>query len=133
MTIRTAFAVAGALAVLASAAPAATRDDDLARALAGRIAGRPVDCVNTQGTTGPQIIDDHTILYRESGRRIWRNDLPDACPSLRPMTTIVTRVYGGQTCRNDTFRTLDSGSSIPSGLCRLGSFTPYDKPPTPKN
>jgi hypothetical protein len=128
MTMRVAAVAAGLLAVLGAAAPAAPRDDDLAKALAGRTAGKPTNCLNTQGMSGPQIIDDHTILYRESGRRIWRNDLPDACPSLRPMTTIILRVYGSQTCRNDTFRTIDSGSRIPSGICRLGSFTPYDKP-----
>ena len=110
--MRLAVAVAGMLAVLGAAAPATPRDDDLAKALAGRIPGKPLNCIDTQGTSGPQVIDDHTILYRESGRRVWRNDLPDACPSLRPMTTIVLRVYGGQTCRNDTFRTLDSGSLV---------------------
>lgn len=132
MTKRRAVIAAVLLAVLGAAAPAAPRGDDLAKALAGRMPGKPVNCIDTQGMSGPQVIDDRTILYRESGRRVWRNDLPDACPSLRPMTTIILRVYGGQTCRNDTFRTIDSGSSIPSALCRLGSFTPYDKPARPK-
>jgi hypothetical protein len=127
--MRAAIIAAGALALLGAAAPARQHGDDLAKALAGRVAGQPVNCIDTQRADGPQIIDDHTILYRESGRRLWRNDLPNACPSLRPMTTIVMRVYGGQTCRNDTFRTIDAGSSIPSPLCRLGSFTPYDLPP----
>ena len=132
MKKRLAVVAAGLLALLGTAAPATPHDDDLAKALAGRVPGKPADCINTQGMSGPQIIDDRTILYRESGRRVWRNDLPDACTSLRPMTTMVLRSYGGQTCRNDTFRTLDSGSSIPSGICRLGSFTPYDKPPKGK-
>lgn len=126
--MRMAVTAAGLLAVLAAAAPAASRDDDLAKALAGYEPGKPVDCIDTRATDGPQVIDDHTILYRESGRRIWRNDLPSRCPSLRPMTTIVLRVYGGQMCRHDLFRTLDSGMSIPSTYCQLGNFTPYEKP-----
>lgn len=116
------------LALVGAAAPASSRDDDLASALAGRTAGKPQDCVNTSRVDGPQIIDDHTIIYRESGRRIWRNDLPDFCPGLRPNDTIVIEVYGGQYCRDDHFRSYTAGGSIPGAICRLGSFTPYDKP-----
>lgn len=111
-----------------AAAQKPPKQDPLARALAGRVAGKPTDCINPQFADGPQIIDDHTLLYRESGRRMWRNDLPAACPSLRPLATIIVKMYGGQLCRNDTFRVLEPGSRIPSAICRFGDFTPYDKP-----
>jgi len=121
-----------ALGLLGAAAPAAPKQDALAAELQGRVAGKPMDCVDKARLDGPQIIDDHTLIYRESGRRVWRNDLPDACPGLRPMDTMVIEVWGNQMCRNDHFRSYAPGSSIPGAICRLGTFTPYDKPPGAK-
>ena len=117
-------------ALCGAAAPAADRvkEDPLARALAGRVPGKPVSCIDPQFTDGPQIIDDHTLIYNRVGRRVWRNDLPDACPALRPDVTIIVEMYGGQLCENDRFRVLEPGSRIPSASCRFGRFTPYDKP-----
>lgn len=117
-----------ALGLLGAAAPAAPREDTLASALAGRVAGTPVDCVEKSRLDGPQIIDDKTLIYRESGRRIWRNDLIGQCRGLQPMDTLIVDIYGGQLCRNDRFRALTPGLTIPGPYCRLGKFTPYDKP-----
>lgn len=111
----------GALLLLALAA---ARDDPLA----GRITGPPAECINLSTAQGPQIVDQHTILYRESGRRVWRTGPIGACPSLEPVSTLVVDVYGGQLCRNDRFRVLRSGETIPSAYCRFDTFTPYDKP-----
>jgi hypothetical protein len=104
-----------------------SRDDPLA----GRIAGPPVACIDVSRVQGPTIVDDKTILYRESGRRIWRATPIGACGPLRPASTIIVDVYGGQICRNDRFRLLSYGMSIPSAYCRFGNFTPYDKPERP--
>ncbi len=76
---------------------------------------------------GPQIIDNHTILYRETGRTVWRNDLDGECPGLKPMTTLVIEMHGSQICRLDHFRTLEAGSTIPGPTCVMGKFTPYRK------
>jgi hypothetical protein len=107
-----------------SAAPAAPRKDPLA----GRVAGAPIDCVDQSRLGGPDIIDNRTILYRESLRRIWRNDLEAACPGLRPTATLIVEIYGSQLCRNDHIRAREPGSIIPGPICRLGKFTPYDLP-----
>ena len=117
-----------ALGLLGAAAPAAPRQDELASALAGRVAGTPVDCVEKSRLDGPQVIDQKTLIYHESGRRIWRNDLIGTCPGLQPTDTLIIDIYGGQLCRNDHFRALTPGLTIPSPYCRLGKFTPYDKP-----
>jgi hypothetical protein len=115
--------IAIALAGLAgAAAPAAERD-----ALAERIAGKLVDCVDHARLGGPEIIDTRTLRYRD-GRRIWRNDLPAACPGLRPTATVIVEIYGSQLCRNDHVRAQEVGSVIPGPVCRLGKFTPYDLP-----
>ncbi|MBS0478807.1 MAG: hypothetical protein JSR79_05855 [Proteobacteria bacterium] len=106
------------------AAPAASDKDPLA----GRVAGAPVDCIDRSQLGGPDIIDNRTILYRQSLKRVWRNDLEAACQGLRPTATIIIQVYGGQLCRNDLFQAREPGAIIPGPICRLGKFTPYDLP-----
>ncbi len=100
---------------------------DLASALGDRVAGAPRDCISVTDSDAPQIIDDRTILYKPVGRTLWRNDLGSSCPGLQPYTTLIVEVHGSQICRNDRFRVLDPGSSIPSAYCMFGKFTPYEK------
>lgn len=115
--------VARVLALGLALLPAATTDP-----LAGRIAGAPVDCIDLARQGGPEIVDDHTILYRESGRRTWLARPIGTCPSLRPLQTLIVEVYGGRVCRLDRFRVLTPGMTIPSAYCAFDRFTPYDKP-----
>lgn len=117
-----------ALAVLLLPAALAASTGAKRDPLAGRVAGAPVDCIGLRTNTSPQIVDDRTILYRETERRVWRTGPQGNCPSLRPFTTLIVEVYGAQLCRNDRFRVLEPGSIIPSSICRFDRFTPYDKP-----
>lgn len=124
-------ALLGALA-LGSCAPSAELQQAsearatraLADALEGRVAGEPVDCVNTNDLRDPRVIDSGTILYNRVGRTIWRNDLASRCPALRPTSTIIVEIRGGTICRGEPFRVAESGSSIPA-VCAFGRFTPY--------
>lgn len=109
------------------ASRAAQAKADLDDALKGRVAGKPQNCIsNPQQSGGPQIIDEHTILYRDGGR-IWRNELASSCPSLDKYDILVVELHGSQLCRNDQFRPVDPGSRIPGAYCRFGDFTPYVK------
>lgn len=121
------------IAVIALLTLVAAKDDRSAldKALAGRVAGPPVSCIDSYLSDGPQIIDNHTLIYRQVGR-LWRNTLPDACPSLDEDSILIVDVYGGQLCSNDRFRTVQRSSHIPSGYCRLGNFVPYSKVTPPK-
>ncbi len=113
--------------VLLAAALALTLVAGKSDPLAGRIAGKPVRCVDLQQLGGPEIVDSQTILYRQSGRRIWKTGPVGECPSLQRFDTLVVDVFGGQLCRNDRFRTVSAGMSIPSATCRFRDFTPYDR------
>ena len=114
-----------ALLLLAGAA----HGDEAKDPLAGRIAGKAQDCLpSTQLNSGPMIADDGALLYG-AGRRIWRTQPIGACAARRPLDTVIVEIYGGRICRNDRFRTLTPGMSIPSAPCRFDSFTPYDLPP----
>ena len=96
--------------------------------LAGRVAGKPQRCIAVSLTNGPNVIDRRTIQY-DGGTRggtIYRTTI-ESCPSLRPLTTLIVDIYGSQVCRNDRFRVLEPGLSIPSAYCRFGDFVPYTK------
>lgn len=113
-------------AALAGTGLTASDTKDLDKALAGRVAGKPVACLST-ASAEPQVIGNSILLYRD-GARVWRNDLPAACPGLDEDAIIVTEVYGGQVCRNDQFYTLRRGGGMtPGPRCRLGTFVPWDK------
>jgi hypothetical protein len=122
-----------AAALVASAGIAAThRDrgaDELAKALAGHVEGKTIECIDPKMVDGPQIIDHQTLLYRRAGT-IYKANIIGPCPSLEDGNTVVNEIYGGQLCRNDKFRTIAPGESIPSAYCRLGGFTEYT--PAPK-
>ncbi len=98
----------------------------LARTLEGRVAGPPQDCIPTGFIDGPQVVGD-SLIYRQSGKRLWRSQVGDRCPFLRDDQIVVSILYGTQVCRNDRFRLIDRGSRIPSGDCTFGQFVPYDK------
>lgn len=105
----------------------AARAAELADALGGYSPGAAQDCMPIDRTNGPHIIGGGVVLYRESGRRIWLARTEGECPWLRRDGVMVTEIFGNQLCRTDRFRVVDRGSSIPSGHCRFGSFTPYDR------
>jgi len=101
-------------------------DRDLADALKGREPGQPQDCLsNFDMTNGPRVVGNSTILYN-SGRTIWRTDV--VCPGMRDGDTLIVELHGSQLCRNDRFRALTPGTSIPGPFCMMGQFTPYRKP-----
>ena len=103
-------------------------EKDLADALDGYAAtGKTEDCIDQKFAGGPQIIGNTALLYRQTGGTIWRNDLIGSCPSLREGQTIIVEIKTGRLCRNDMFRTLDPGGTIPSGYCRMGPFKEYKK------
>jgi hypothetical protein len=113
---------------LAAAAPATTRDRDPLSEFAGRVAGAPVSCLTADHAGGLQALDRRTLIYRESARRIWRNDLPDVCPGLDDDSLLVIELFGSGPCKGDRFHAVQRGSGIPGPSCRLGSFVPYVKP-----
>jgi len=96
--------------------------------LAGRVAGEPVECLaNFETNATAQIIDARTIAYSRTANRTWITHPQGACTGLQPFRTLVVERRGSQLCSGDRFRTISATSSVPSGQCRFGRFTPYDK------
>jgi hypothetical protein len=118
-----------AAAIVASPAIAAHRntpDVQLQKMLAGRVAGKPVNCISLSGSNSSQIIVGKAIVYRV-GSRLYVNEPRSGAQSLQRDDIPVTRTIGSQLCSIDTVRLIDRGSRFPRGFVSLGQFVPYSK------
>jgi hypothetical protein len=117
--------VAAALA----AAPATAREklapeDQLAKLLEGRVAGKPQDCIPLSTTRSSQIIDKTAIVYRV-GSTLWVNRPKGGAESLDDDDILVLKTSGSQLCSIDTLELHDRTSHMYSGFVSLGEFVPY--------
>lgn len=83
-------------------------------------------CINTGQIDHLSYPDDKTILFHmRSGKvKIWRNDLPLACPGLKFEQAIAYEIHGGEICANmQVVYVLRRWTP-----CMLGNFTPYTPP-----
>jgi hypothetical protein len=118
--------LAGSLALLAGSAQAKPADPEaeLARTLAGRVAGTPVDCIDLNRIRGSHIIPGTAIVY-DAGGTIYVNRPRGGAESMDQWDIMVNRLYSSQLCSIDTVQLLDSGSRMYSGTVFLGEFVPY--------
>jgi hypothetical protein len=120
--------IAGALVASgctqASEPPGAT----FSRELAGHVAGPAQTCINGYPAENLRVIDPSTIAYG-TGRTIYVNHLPGACPALSQFNTIIVDAQDGtRYCRGNRVRGLEPGGVIPGPWCTLGDWTPYKMP-----
>lgn len=105
----------------------------LAAGLAGCLASASADppkphhvCIRTSDIESMSYPDDRTILFRMTNGqpRVWRNELPRACPGLKFEQGIAWTIWGGEVCSNmQVFYVLRRGTP-----CMLGTFIPSDQP-----
>jgi hypothetical protein len=108
----------------------ARNEADLRHELAGKVPGRPVDCLQTPHSNNMQVIDDRTILFHD-GSTVYVQSPAGGCSPLGSSGyTLVTQSYGGMgLCRGDIARVVDlTGGGFTVGSCSLGEFVPYEKP-----
>jgi hypothetical protein len=136
MNARTVSLCLSAAAMLAacSTAPAeptrsARAQQELADALAGRVAGAPVKCITTYRADDMQIIDDWTILFKD-GRTIYLQNPRGGCPGIgNHRNILVSRpMPSSQLCGGDIQHLFDPTSGIGGGACVFSDFVPYTKP-----
>jgi hypothetical protein len=98
----------------------------LVKELDGKVAGAPVNCINDFNAYNTIRVSDDILLYRVSGRLVYRNNLRSSCRGLaRDNDIIVSEQFGSQKCRGDIIRLVDRTSGMPGGFCSLGEFVPY--------
>lgn len=120
------------LAALASggpleAKPRLTPEQELAKLLEGREAGKPTDCLTNWQTRDMRVIDGQAIVYG-SGDTIWVNR-PRGAEDLDSDDIMVTETFGGNLCRIDIVHTVDRTGYFPTGFVSLGEFVPYRRVP----
>ena len=104
-------------------------EQELAEALAGRVAGPPQRCISNFPQVEVQVIDDSTILYRE-GSTVYVQNPQGGCPGIGiGSRTLVARQVGtSQMCEGDINEAVDLRSGVGGAPCVFGPFTPYTKP-----
>jgi hypothetical protein len=106
----------------------AKQQEQLSKALAGKVAGPPVSCLPSYlSKDNMTIIDDSTLLFRQGARTVYVNNLRGPCSNLSAgHYALVTRQFGGSgMCRGDIAEVADLTNGFIVGSCSLGDFVPY--------
>jgi len=124
--------VAGALLIGSGTVLAQDKSDrspqaKLERALEGRVAGKPVDCLLQRDIRSTEIIDKTAILYRTRDNKLYVNTPRSGASMLNWGMILVTDTRTPQLCSINTVRLIDSASRIDRGFVGLGKFVPYTK------
>jgi hypothetical protein len=114
-----------AIAPMASAA-SNSGETALTRLVAGREAGRPVDCLTLRNVRSSRILDRTAILF-ESGGTLYLNRPSAGAELLAADKAIVTKSIVGQICSGEAVQLFDAASGVQSGSVFLGKFVPYRK------
>ena len=134
MRILSALIVGAALLAPISVSAASVRDNSraearLAKALEGRVAGKPVDCINLRDIQSSEIIDGTAIVYKTGGGRLYVNYPKSGAESLERDDILLTKTWESRLCSIDIVRLIDQGSRFERGFVGLGAFVPYVKAP----
>jgi hypothetical protein len=108
----------------AAQAKPADREAELARALQGRVAGEPVDCIDLHRIRSSRIIPGTAIIY-DAGSVLYVNRPDNGAEELTQWDTMVTRTSTGRLCSIDTVNMVDMSSRSFRGVVFLGDFVPY--------
>ncbi len=86
--------------------------------------GEAVSCIPLNQIRATKVRSDRVIDFMMSGGRVFRNELPQDCPSLAFEERFLHRTTLNQYCSMDTITVLRSGGNIPGPTCGLGKFQP---------
>lgn len=139
-----AVSIAGGLAALAGCATAPASRPTTATAGPKRPTAKPTSspapvatgpqaCVTLNSIREAKVVDDRTIDFYMSDRRILRNTLPNACPQLNSERSFSYSTSISRLCSVDVITVIIQGGGPRTGAsCGLGPFVPYTPIPTKK-
>ncbi|CAM3235202.1 Lipoprotein [Sphingomonas antarctica] len=109
-----------ATALIAGAAEARPRDIPVATP-----DGKAVSCLQTTRIRETRVRSDSVIDFYTSGGKVYRNTLPNSCPSLGFEEKFAYTTSTSQLCNVDIITVLQSGGGLSRGAsCGLGMFQP---------
>ncbi|MDO7837329.1 hypothetical protein Q4610_19985 [Sphingobium sp. HBC34] len=113
------------LAIACTALPAIARD----KADLHVPKGEAIDCVQIRSIQSTNVRDDRTIDFIMNGNKVYRNTLPNSCPSLGFEKRFLYRTSLSQLCSVDIITVLwNAGPGLqPGASCGLGKFQPMEK------
>lgn len=112
-----------ALAVAATLAPALASAKD--KLVAN---GKPVNCLQINTIRSTEVRDDRTIDFTTIGNKVYRNMLPNSCPSLGAEKRFLYKTSQSQLCSVDIITVLYQTPNLSRGAsCGLGQFQPMAK------
>ncbi len=117
---------------LAASTPNLRAEASLAKALDGRVAGEPVDCIQLHDIDSTEVFNNTAILYRTIGGKLYLNRPRSGLASLDDNDILVTKSWTPELCSIDTVNLVDRTSRFPKGFVFLGKFIPYSRAPSPK-
>jgi len=106
-----------------------TPEARLARALEGRVAGTPVNCIMQSRISGTRIFERTAILYQVGGTFYVNRPRVGAASLRRDDVLMTRRTTGGRLCRLDTVDLITRASRVRRGSVGLDHFVPYARPP----
>ena len=112
-----------ALALTAAAAPGMARDREAIPPATE--SGKPESCIPLHQIRETRVHGDRTIDFVMNGRRVYRNTLPYACPSLGFEEKFSYETSLSELCSTDIITVLYTSPDLQRGAsCGLGQFQP---------
>ena len=101
-------------------------EQHLNKLLAGKAAGAPLNCLPSWRSNDMVVVDDNTVVFRDSSSRVYVNNFRSGCSNLGSgWYTLLTRRTGGSLCSGEIAQVVDLNSGMTVGSCSLGEFVPY--------
>ena len=100
------------------------------RLLAGKVAGPSVSCLPSTRANDMTVIDEDTVIFRQSGNHFYVGHMQGGCSNLgRPGYALLTKQIGSSgLCHGDIATVIDTHSGFTVGSCTIGDFIPYSGP-----
>ncbi len=111
----------------ADARPRLTGEEQLAKLLDGRVAGKPVNCINLPNVQSSRVIDKTAIVYG-SGSTLYVQRPKSGASSLNSDDILVTQLVSSQLCNIDVVQLRDRNGLFWRGFVSLDQFVPYSRP-----
>ncbi len=83
-------------------------------------------CIAINEIRRTEVVDDKTILFHLKNKKVYRNELPQRCPSLSYGRAFKYETSQHQLCNVDLISVINhtTGESIAGAVCGLGMFVP---------
>lgn len=112
----------------ADARPRLTGEEQLAKLLDGRVAGKPVNCIMLPNVQSSRVIDKTAIVYG-TGSTVYVQRPKSGASSLDSNDILVTQLTTSQLCNIDIVQLRDRNGLFFRGSITLDQFVPYSRPP----